>query len=125
VPDLNGVPLGVPPNLSINDSKKANIAMGGEVIFIRPCIFHQWLYVKKNNMGGYENDPMRMHGRRRPSSARACVRSSRRFATAWRARSPGRNRSGGSGGSLEPPRPLLAHLHTVYMACYEGLHVPA
>ena len=28
----------------------------------------------------------------------------------------GRNRSGESGGSLEPPRPLLTHLHTVYIA---------
>jgi hypothetical protein len=33
----------------------------------------------------------------------------------------GRNRCGGSGGSLEPPGPLLAHLHTVYMAYSECL----
>jgi hypothetical protein len=28
---------------------------------------------------------------------------------------------GGSGGSLEPPGPLLTHLHIVYMACSERL----
>ena len=28
---------------------------------------------------------------------------------------------GGSGGSLEPPGPLLTHLHTVYIAYYECL----
>jgi hypothetical protein len=40
----------------------------------------------------------------------------------------GSNRQGGSGGSLEPPGPLLGlpgplltHLHTVYMACSECL----
>jgi hypothetical protein len=29
---------------------------------------------------------------------------------------PGSNRQGGSGGSFEPPGPLLTHLHTVYIA---------
>ena len=31
----------------------------------------------------------------------------------------------GSGGSFEPPGPLLTHPHTVYMAYSEGLPVPA
>jgi hypothetical protein len=34
---------------------------------------------------------------------------------------PGRNIYGGSGGSLEPPGPLLTHPHTVYMAYSECL----
>ena len=73
----------------------------------------------------------RRSSRRRGARAVRCSLPTRRVSSGpAMAPPPGRNRWGvhGSGGSLEPPEPLLeppgpifTHLHTVYMACSERL----